>query len=538
MLIEISKLLYGGKEFVMKSFPNIKMRQQGAVGFGLSQDARKYRTTPGTSKAKINTAALLIDYLLLGNANIASLASSIYIEYTNLNGETYSASCDGNKIHFKGNVPTDISDSAIPFIAYALGNNSKMAITKDAFTQLKSSFLANRNAEEDVYRFCDAFYYEFLGISSETNISIDNFLDENLITQAARTNQTKETLVLSGLKLPTMDVLNITKKKNEEAKAIDDANTFEACRIGEYLIDHLWAPERKVYIPDLSVLDDFVPDHCFYTMTKLISHELGEVKKRIDKGYFDYRAIEENYVNAQLIGRPGTGKTTIANALAATFGLPIRVIINSKNTEEDSYQGMTKVQDGSFQFVETPFLDAYKNGGIILLEEINLTDPGITMGVLGQALEKPFILLEDGYKEIRRHPLCVVIATANTGTQGSREPSEALTSRMPNVFLIDDPEKERFIDILATKNKKVTRADCEKVYSAYTKVLNYLTSSGVNAEDVALSLCLRHCIAALKQIEIGIPFKEALSNTLIGTIGIKDLELARETQSNVIDVLV
>lgn len=108
---------------------------------------------------------------------------------------------------------------------------------------------------------------------------------------------------------------------------------------------------------------------------------------------------------------------------------------------------------------------------------------------------------------------------------------------MPNVFLLDDPEKEQFIEILSKKNHNVSKKDCEKVYQAYTKVMDYLTSSSVNAEDVALSLCLRHCIAALKQIEIGIPFKDACTNTFVGTIGIKDLELARETKSHVIDIL-
>ena len=57
------------------------------------------------------------------------------------------------------------------------------------------------------------------------------------------------------------------------------------------------------------------------------------------------------------------------------------------------------------------------------------------MGALGQAIEKPHILYEDGYREVYRHPMCV---TMNTATQGSREPNEALTNRHPNAFILDD----------------------------------------------------------------------------------------------------
>ena len=112
--------------------------------------------------------------------------------------------------------------------------------------------------------------------------------------------------------------------------------------------------------------------------------------------------------------------------------LPIYTVKNSKYTEEDTFEGMNKVSGGSFAFKSTPFLEGYKNGGIIVLEEFNLADPGVMQGALGQAIEFPFILMEDGCTEVHRHPLCVIIATMNTGTQGAREPNEAFTSRLPS----------------------------------------------------------------------------------------------------------
>lgn len=541
-----SDAMFACAPFNSTCFSGISLNMQSAAGIGISNEARALTTVRGGNKAKISVAVDAVDRLFTGKMNVVSMENGCYAEIQTTSNGLVKAMYSNGSVHFAAESPISSTSklrsiTGMMLFAYAISNNTLLPITKEAFGQLKEAWIASApfSSVDPVFELCDAFYYEYKAHVNNTDlpeeIEVDAFLSEDLVKQAGRTGKLKKTEALFGLELPDLSVSY--EEEEDENSSVSYEEQFEVCKNGGYMLDYPWDLERRNLIPDLNYLDDFVPDPCFYSMTSLIDHELHAVKERMDKGIYDYRAIEENYINAQFIGRPGTGKTTIANALAATFGLPIQVVISSKNVEEDTFQGMTKVQEGSFKFVETPFLDAYKNGGIILLEEINLADPGVTMGVLGQALEKPFILLEDGYKPVRRHPMCVVIGTANTGTQGSREQSEALTSRMPHVFLMNDPEKEQFIEILRKKNPKVKKSDCVKVYTAYNKVLQYLTSSSVNAEDVALSLCIRHCIAALKQIEIGIPFKNALCNTIIGTIGIKDLELANATKEHVIDVL-
>lgn len=185
--------------------------------------------------------------------------------------------------------------------------------------------------------------------------------------------------------------------------------------------------------------------------------------------------------------------------------------------------------------MQTPFLEGFRDGGIVCLEEMNLIDPGTIMGSIGQAIEAPFLLYEDGYKTVKRNPLTVFISTMNTAAQGSREPSEALTSRSPYVFVIDDPEDEDFIRILQTKG--YSEADCRKVFGAYKRITDFLLDPTVNEEEVAYSLGTRSCFGALKLMSIGCSFKEAISNTMIGTIAIKNLTLARQVKKDVLDVL-
>jgi MoxR-like ATPase len=249
-------------------------------------------------------------------------------------------------------------------------------------------------------------------------------------------------------------------------------------------------------------------------------------------GIVGVRAIKNNYINIILTGKPGTGKTTLAYALGSTFGMPTRTINLSKYTEEDAFEGKTKQKNGVFDLVSTPFLVPFKNGGIIILEEINLVDPGVLMGAIGQAVEAPFILYEDGYKPVNRHPLTVIISTMNTGTQGSREPSEAFTNRFPYVFIVDDPNENEFIQFLSEKG--FAKKDCKKVYNAYKKVYKWLTNPDVCQEDVANSLSPRTCIGALTLMKYGVPFQQALENTFVGTIGLKDLVLARSVRDDLI----
>lgn len=494
------------------------------------------RDASATGNAKVNIGAWVLDMLF--NSKIAALAnddgSTAYVEL--VSGNVYRAkvtnesiSCD---IEFPG------MSLAVPFVIRALSDEANFHHTREVFTEIRNEVLSTGDARHAlIFKFCDSLYYEWKKIVND--IDEDKDLKIKQIEQAVRTEELQAIDIFDGIPMAKLSIkADVAKKSAEESKTAQrDQEKFESCKAGAYILDHCWEGERRKYIPGLSNLNQFVPSESFFTMVDLISGELGQVLKRMKEDFLvDYQAIGDNYVNAQFVGRPGTGKTTIADALGAAFGMPVRVVINSKNTEEDTFQGMTKVQEGGFKFVETPFLDVYKNGGILLLEEFNLADPGVMMGALGQAIEKPFILLEDGYKEVRRHPMCVVIATMNTGTQGSREPSEALTSRMPHVFLLDDPEEGQFLEILEKKSG-AKRTDCKKVYEAYNKIINYLVSGKINAEDVALSITLRHCLATLKQMSIGRTFKQAIRNTLIGTIAIKDVNLSKNVYDNVIEHL-
>ena len=539
MKISILSQLFTGTRKIGISSSGLSVNDRGPTYYtsGLSY-------VSSTAKPKISYAAVALEYLLTGRMSLIENieTNSVFIElYDSATSDTpmLTALYNGSNIHFDQDDIDTSGHIIAPIFAYALSSHSNMEETKEQYKECAKEFgLSSSISDENLYRFCDAFYYEWKN-ECPTAIDVDGFLDSkilDILTQSIRTGNAQYIPICEETGMGRdLSLSEIEKKTKEELSSADGDGKFKKCKNGDYRLSAFWSMEQQAHIPSPSKLDEFVPSEQFYTLVDLISSELSQVEERLDNGCYGVDAIGNNYINAILVGKPGTGKTTLANALGATFNMPVRTVTVSKNAEEDLYQGMTKVSEGGFKFVETPFLDIYKNGGIILLEEFNLSDPAVLMGALGQAIEKPFILYEDGYKEVRRHPLCVIISTMNTGTQGSREPSEAFTSRSADVFMLDDPDENAFVEIL--KKNGYPEKDCRKVYFAYSKIISYLTSSSVNAEDVALSVTLRHCLSALRQMKIGRKFKDAIKNTIIGTIAIKDLTLAKMVYENVVETL-
>jgi hypothetical protein len=421
--------------------------------------------------------------------------------------------------------------SIVPIVLYALRNNTLNAELFSTFEAIKDEILSPSGvaSKKNGLLFCDSFYYDVAKKSANIVIS-----EKSLVISTVQAGYNAGTLQDMEIfnDLDTPDFTAFVQKKTKKAVKKETDTSFEEMKNGSAIIPYEWSEEQKLKIPNTKILDDFVPSAPYHSAVKKITARLNKVLTRMDAGIEGVEAIAKDYVNFFITGKPGTGKTTAAYALGAALGMPTYTVALSKNTEEDVFQGMTKVVEGNISFVSTDFLDAYKNGGIIILEEINLADPAVVMGAIGQAVESPFILLEDGFKSVRRHPLCVIIGTMNIGTYGSKGVNQALSSRFKQTYTLNDPEKSDFINILMKQGFK--KKEASWVYGAYDKIINYLKSPSVNAEDIAINVTLRGCIGALENIEEGEDPREAIKNTLIGKIGEADLELANDVYNSVV----
>lgn len=528
-----TRLFSGGKEDILILGGRKSTNTTGPMGMGLAPASiRGGAKTP----AKFSAVARCLDAIFVtSSVNALCSEDAVYGEY-NDGTKIYRFVCkDGISVDYEGE-RLHGNMAILPFFLFAIRNDAELRELKESFLKVKEEYDAEGEASIiPVITTCDIFYYGIAKKMSQEVTVEENSLQMDTVRASVRTGLLSTMNIFKDMAdMPEFTGVNLGKKQKTEKK-LSPAEQFEKIKAGEKIIPFEWNKTQKTHIPSLLSLEGFVPNNTYFSLVNKIGTRVANVIGRLNSGLTGIEAIGKDYLNLFLTGKPGTGKTTLAYALGAATGMPVYSIPMTKNTEEDVFQGMNKVIDGSLKFVPTDFLDAYVNGGIIILEEINLPDPSVVMGAIGQAVEFPFTLMRDGYTPVKRHPLCVIIGTMNIGTFGSKGVNQALSSRFRQSYILDDPSKEEFIDILQKSGAK--RKDATWVFNAYQKITDYLKSPSVNAEDVCLNVTLRGCIGALENISEGEDAKDAIRHTLIGKISEVDLELAEDVYKNVVQSL-
>ena len=518
---------------------NVRYGDIAVQGMGFSP-ART--TTNASAKAKINN---VISVLEEDNYYVGLFTDGIYLEtdstaatltYDRTN-QVWTFKYLNNKAPYGKNA---ISLGATMLFKYGLSHNlPKFTHSNDSYINCLFSIAAKggKITPEEAYTLCDSFYYEVLNSGSVTSSTEFN-VDELTITEISTLNRNASITYING-GLKSKFITNTSKSKTPSSTPASSSNVnitkklFEEAKAGEFLLPIEWKDEQWDKIPPLTFLDEYVPCEEFFVVLRLVRSRMVNIIEGIKKGEKPLRLLTANLSNFIFCGKAGSGKSTAAKALAAALGLPLYVVPIQKNSEEDEFEGKTRAVKGSFNFVETDFLSGYENGGLIILEEINLANAGVTMGGLGQAIVPPFVLKKNGYEETHRNPYCVICGTMNVGTQGSVELNEGLKSRFPLVMEMNEPTNEEIIDILSSKG--YIKENCKKVLKAYTSVVTYLQSQDM--QDLAMSVTLRHAIECLALLENGANFNMACKYTLCGVIALSDGEIAQNVFESCIEPL-
>lgn len=120
------------------------------------------------------------------------------------------------------------------------------------------------------------------------------------------------------------------------------------------------------------------------------------------------------------VGPAGSGKTTAAAQLAESLARPFTFNSMSAGVTESHLLGRVLPDaSGNWTFQESPFVRAYRTGGVHLFDEIDAADPNLLV-ILNAALANghmsvPFAQVEP----IARHADFVAVAAANTFGRGA-----------------------------------------------------------------------------------------------------------------------
>jgi cobaltochelatase CobS len=128
--------------------------------------------------------------------------------------------------------------------------------------------------------------------------------------------------------------------------------------------------------------------------------------------------VNEGAKNILLVGPAGTGKTTLAAALADGLGLQFGFISLSAGVTESHLFGRILPQaDGAWRHVISLFIKIYTEGGVFLLDELDAADANVMVAV-NAALANGHLVAPDG-TVYHRHADCIIIGAANTWGRGA-----------------------------------------------------------------------------------------------------------------------
>lgn len=154
-----------------------------------------------------------------------------------------------------------------------------------------------------------------------------------------------------------------------------------------------------------------------------------EVFSQPDFTVFDHARASK--INVLIYGPTGPGKTTAVEAWAAARKLRMATVSGNASMEPSQMTGKYVADgQGSFAWIDGPVTDVVRNGGVLLLDEINFISPKIYTVMYSLLDGRRMIVLLDHHGEtIEAHKDLTIFATMNPDYIGTTPLNFAFRNR-------------------------------------------------------------------------------------------------------------
>ncbi|MFX4226332.1 MAG: AAA family ATPase [Porticoccaceae bacterium] len=119
-----------------------------------------------------------------------------------------------------------------------------------------------------------------------------------------------------------------------------------------------------------------------------------------------------------LTGPTGCGKSSFVREYCARLKIPFYETSANARAEFDTFLGRWVIIEGNFNWVDGPLVQAFRDGGVFVINEIDTMNPDELTGFNGILDGSSLCLREKDGEIIHRHPDFKMIATGNSAGVG------------------------------------------------------------------------------------------------------------------------